>query len=92
MALYIGEIGDDMKYIYALIAGIIGGVITAYYSAIIIGVTNIYLMGHNINWLYNEINCYSINMTYFDLILVGITVFVMTAAFIITLKILNSLS
>ena len=92
MVLYIREIGDYMKYIYALIAGIIGGVITAYYSAIIIGVTNIYLMGHNINWLYNEINWYSINMTYFDLILVGITVFVMTAAFIITLKILNSVS
>ena len=53
-----------MKYIYALIAAIIGGVITAYYSAIIIGVTNIYLMGHNINWLYNEINWYSINMTF----------------------------
>jgi hypothetical protein len=78
-----------MKYIYALIAGIIGGVITAYYSAIIIGVTNIYLMGRNINWLYNEINWYSINMTFFDLILIGITILVMIAAFIITLKILN---
>jgi hypothetical protein len=78
-----------MKYIYALIAAIIGGVITAYYSAIIIGVTNIYLMGRNINWLYNEINWYSINMTFFDLILIGITILVMIAAFIITLKILN---
>jgi hypothetical protein len=78
-----------MKYIYALIAAIIGGIITAYYSAIIIGVTNIYLMGHNINWLYNEINWYSINMTFFDLILIGITILVMIAAFTITLKILN---
>lgn len=78
-----------MKYIYALIAAIIGGIITAYYSAIIIGVTNIYLMGRNINWLYNEINLYSINMTFFDLILIGITILVMIAAFIITLKILN---
>ena len=78
-----------MKYIYALIAAIISAVITAYYSAIIIGVINIDLMGRNINWLYNEINWYSINMTFFDLILVGITILVMIAAFIITLKILN---
>jgi len=79
-----------MKYIYALIAAIISAVITAYYSAIIIGVINIDLMGRNINWLYNEINWYFINMTYFDIILLGITTLVMIAAFMITLKILNS--
>ena len=79
-----------MKYIYALIAGIIAGIITAYYSAMVIGVTNIYLMGHNITSLYNEINWYFVKMTYFDLILVVITISVMIAAFIITLKILNS--
>jgi len=79
-----------MKYIYASIAGIIAAVITAYYSAMIIGVTNIYLMGRNISWLYNEINLYYINMTYFDIILVVITISVMIAAFIITLKIQKS--
>jgi hypothetical protein len=79
-----------MKYIYASIAGIIAAVITAYYSAMVIGVTNIYLMGHNINWLYNEINFYFVKMTYFDIILILITIFVMIAAFIITLKIQNS--
>jgi len=79
-----------MKYIYALIAGIIAAVITAYYFAMVIGVTNIYLMGRNINWLYNEINLYYINMTYFDIILVLITISVMIAAFIITLKIQKS--
>jgi len=79
-----------MKYIYASIAGIIAAVITAYYSAMVIGVTNIYLMGRNISWLYNEINLYYINMTYFDIILVVITISVMIAAFIITLKIQKS--
>jgi len=79
-----------MKYIYALIAAIISAVITAYYSAVIIGIINIDLMGHNINWLYNEINWHFIDMTYFDIILLGITTLVMIAAFIITLKILNS--
>ncbi|MGM0603879.1 MAG: hypothetical protein ACQESS_11260 [Bacillota bacterium] len=79
-----------MKYIYALIAGIIAAIITAYYSAMVIGVTNIYLMGHNINWLYNEINFYFVNMTYFDIILVAITLLVMIAAFIITLKVQKS--
>lgn len=79
-----------MKYIYALIAGIIAAVITAYYSAIVIGVTNIYLMGHNINWLYKEINFYFVTMTYFDIILVAITLLVMIAAFIITLKVQKS--
>lgn len=79
-----------MKYIYALIAGIISAVITAYFSAVVIGVTNIYLMGHNISWLYNEINWYFVTMTYFDLILVAITISVMIAAFIITLKVQKS--
>jgi len=79
-----------MKYIYASIAGIIAAVITAYFSAVVIGVTNIYLMGHNINWLYKEINFHFVKMTYFDIILILITIFVMIAAFIITLKIQNS--
>ncbi|MGM0500585.1 MAG: hypothetical protein ACQERL_10325 [Bacillota bacterium] len=79
-----------MKYIYALIAGIIAALIAAYFSAVVIGVTNIYLMGHNINWLYNEINFYFVNMTYFDLIVVLITIFVMVATFIITLNIQKS--
>jgi len=79
-----------MKYIYALIAGIIAAVIAAYFSAVVIGVTNIYLMGHNITWLYNEINFYFVNMTYFDIILVLIIIFVMIATFYITLKIQKS--
>jgi hypothetical protein len=79
-----------MKYIYASIAVIIAAVITAYFSAVVIGVTNIYLMGHNINWLYKEINFYFVKMTYFDIILILITIFVMIAAFSITLKIQNS--
>jgi len=57
---------------------------------VVIGVTNIYLMGHNITWLYNEINFYFVNMTYFDIILVLIIIFVMIATFYITLKIQKS--
>jgi TRAP-type C4-dicarboxylate transport system permease small subunit len=75
-----------MKYIYAILAGILSGVFAAYATAIIIGVTNIYLMGHNITWPSEEFNWYFIHISFLDFILVGISILVMTAVYIITLK------
>ncbi len=79
-----------MKYIYALLAGIISAVFAAYFSAVIIGVTNIYLMGHNITWPSEGFNWYFISMSFLDFILLGISILVMIAVFIITLKVQKS--
>ena len=75
-----------MKYLYSILAGILSGVFAAYVTAIIIGVTNIYLMGHNITWPSEEFNWYFINMSFLDFILLGISILVMIAVYIITLK------
>ena len=79
-----------MKYIYALLAGIVSAVFVAYVSAIIIGITNIYLMGHGITWPSEEFNWHFISMSLLDIILVGISILVMVGVFIITLRVQKS--
>ncbi|TVO62069.1 hypothetical protein [Spiribacter vilamensis] len=71
-------------------AGIVSAVLVAFASAVILGITNIYLKGHGINWPSEEFNWQFINMSFLDLILVGASALALVGVFFIALRIQGS--
>ena len=72
-----GPLAVHMKYIYALVAGIVSAAIAAFASAVVLGITNIYLSGHGITWPSKEFNWCFISMSLLDLIMISVSLLVL---------------
>lgn len=78
--------GVSIRYLYALLAGVLSSVIAFFAGAVILGIVNIYLAGHNITWPDKEFNWHFISMSLLDLILIIGTLFVFATVYILVVK------
>ena len=76
-----------MRYMYALLAGLVSSVAVGFASAVVLGITKIYLTGHGIYWPSKEFNWQFISMSLLDLIMVGASILSLLGAFIVALKV-----
>ncbi len=75
-----------VKFIYALLAGVVGGVVTAFAGAVVLGIVNIYLTGHGIMWPGEEFNWHFISMSLLDLILIAMSFAALVVIFTLVIK------
>lgn len=58
-----------MKYVYAVLAGMASAILAAFAGAVILGILNLYLTGHNITWPGETVNWHFISLSFLDLLL-----------------------